>query len=172
MKKLSAGILIYRKTQKSVEVLLAHPGGPFYAKKDDGVWSIPKGEYEENEEPFEAAKREFKEEIGQDAPDGNYSEIGEARLSSKVIKAWAVEGDVDVSTIKSNNFETEWPPKSGQKQEFPEIDKADWFDLSQAIKKVSKGQVIFIERLAEKLNIKIEDTVPEEPEEPKQQQLL
>jgi predicted NUDIX family NTP pyrophosphohydrolase len=167
MKKLSAGILLYRKEGGQVEVLLAHPGGPFYAKKDDGVWSIPKGEYDENEEAFKAAKREFEEEIGQPAPEGDYLEIGEAKLSAKTIKAWAVEGNLDISTVSSNMFEMEWPPKSGKKQEFPEIDRAGWFSLEQALEKISAGQTVFIERLAEKIDIE-----KPEPKEPPQQQLL
>jgi predicted NUDIX family NTP pyrophosphohydrolase len=170
MKKLSAGILLYRKNGGQVEVLLAHPGGPFYAKKNDGVWSLPKGEYDQDEDAIEAAKREFREEIGQEAPDGDYLDLGEAKLSNKIIKAWAVEANMDVSVIESNNFEMEWPPRSGQKQEFPEIDKADWFGLKDGLAKISKGQTPFLERLAEKLGAKVEES--KDSEQPKQQQLF
>lgn len=167
MRKNSAGILVFRKKNDQVEVLLGHPGGPFYAKKDNGVWSIPKGEYEEDENALNAAKREFEEEIGQKAPNGDYLELGKAKTSTKIITAWAIEANMDVSIVRSNMFEMEWPPKSGQKQQFPEIDKADWFTLNQAMIKISKGQVPFIEAIAEKLKVN-----KPEPEEPSQQQLL
>jgi predicted NUDIX family NTP pyrophosphohydrolase len=167
MKKLSAGILVYRHDSGQVEVLLAHHGGPFWAKKDDGAWSIFKGEYEDNETPFDAAKREFREETSYDPPEGRYIDLGEIERRDKIIKAWAVEADFDAKTIISNNFEMEWPPKSGKKQEFPENDRAEWFSVQAAIPKMNTGQVIFLERLAEKLNIE-----KPRPEEPKQQQLL
>jgi predicted NUDIX family NTP pyrophosphohydrolase len=168
MRKLSAGILVYKRINNQVEVLLAHPGGPFWAKKDLGAWSIPKGEYEEDEDPFDAAKREFKEEIGQNAPSGDYYELGESKQKSgKIIMAWAVEADLDAGQVKSNTFEMEWPPRSGQKQEFPEIDKAEWFFLNKATKKINQGQQVFLERLIEKLQIE-----KPKPEEPNQQQLL
>jgi predicted NUDIX family NTP pyrophosphohydrolase len=170
VKKFSAGILVYRKKSNgSLEVLLAHHGGPFWAKKDLGAWSIIKGEYEENEEPFDAAKREFKEETSHDAPDGEYIGLGEfKRKDGKTLLAWATEADFDPKTFKSNTFQMEWPPKSGQMQEFPENDRADWFDLKIAAAKLNNGQPIFLERLAEKLKL----SVPETAEEPKQQQLL
>lgn len=172
MKKLSAGLLVYRLKNGQVEVLLAHPGGPFWAKKDLGAWSIPKGEYDENnEEPLAAAKREFEEEIGSKAPEGEYTELGEfRRKDSKTIQAWAVEGDLDVSEIHSNSFEMEWPPKSGQKQKFPEVDKAAWFSLNEATSKMHKGQAVFLERLANILHIPFGSE--EVPDEPSQQQLL
>jgi predicted NUDIX family NTP pyrophosphohydrolase len=170
MKKLSAGILIYRRNGGKVEVLLAHAGGPFWAKKDDGAWSIFKGEYEEGEEASDAAKREFREETSHDAPDGKYLDLGEVKLKSgKIIKAWAVEADFDAKTIKSNMFEMEWPPKSGKKQEFPENDLAEWFDINVASPKMHTGQSVFIEKLAIKLNIELGDPAPQEE---KQQQLL
>jgi predicted NUDIX family NTP pyrophosphohydrolase len=167
MKKLSAGILVYRKVGERVEVLLSHYGGPFWAKKDNGAWSIFKGEYEDDEKPFDAAKREFKEETSYDPPEGDYIDLGDVDIKSKEIKAWAVKADFDAKTIISNTFEMEWPPKSGKKQEFPENDRAEWFSLDAAMPKMHTGQVVFIERLAEKLNIQ-----KPKPEEPKQQQLL
>jgi len=169
MKKLSAGILVYRKTDGQVEVLLAHLGGPIWAKRDEGGWSIFKGEPEENEELFDAAKREFKEETAHEAPDDGYINLGEYKREkdSKTIHAWAVEADFDPSTFKCNTFKMEWPPKSGKIQEFPENDRAEWFALAAAMPKMHRGQQIFIERLTEKLGLsKIE------PEEPNQQQLL
>ena len=168
MKKQSAGILIYKKTESGVEVLLGHPGGPFWAKKDTGAWSIPKGEYTEDEDPLTAAKREFQEEIGQLAPNGDYLELGEAkRKDGKTIRAWAVQANIDASAISSNTFEIEWPPKSGKKQKFPEIDKAAWFPLEAASPKLHQGQAIFLERLAKELH-----STPVVSDEPKQQQLL
>lgn len=157
MAKQSAGLLLYKSTSKGAEVLLVHPGGPFWAKKDKGAWSIPKGEYEEDENPFAAAKREFAEETGQPAPEGGYIDLGEfKRKDGKTIKAWALESDFDASGLKSNTFEMEWPPKSGKKQEFLEVDKAAWVSLGSAPEKMHKGQSIFIERLAEHLGKKLE----------------
>jgi predicted NUDIX family NTP pyrophosphohydrolase len=168
MKKQSAGILVYRRVNGGVEVLLGHPGGPFWAKKDAGAWSIPKGEYEEGEDPLTAAKREFHEETGQSAPDGDYSDLGDfKRKDGKTIKAWAVQGDIDAAKISSNSFEMEWPPKSGQKQTFPEIDKAAWLPIQDAAPKLHQGQAIFLDRLATKLNLDLS-----EPDVPKQQRLL
>lgn len=169
MKKFSAGILVYRIKDGQPEVLLAHLGGPFWAKKDEGGWSIFKGELEENERPLEAAKREFKEETAHDAPMGEYIDLGEFKREKdgKTIYAWAVEAEFDPAAIKSNTFEMEWPPRSGKIQEFPENDRAESFSLDQAIPKMHRGQQIFIERLAEKLNI-----AKPEPETPNQQQLL
>jgi predicted NUDIX family NTP pyrophosphohydrolase len=168
MSKFSAGIIVYRKSAGHVEVLLAHPGGPFWAKKDEGAWSVIKGEHNENEAPFEAAKREFKEETTYDAPKGEYLDLGEfKRKDGKTIHAWAVEADLDAATIKSNSFEMEWPPKSGKVQEFPENDRAEWFHLTKAVSKINTGQKIFLERLSEKLGLEKAGS-----EEPKQQQLL
>ena len=152
MKKRSAGILMYRRTGSELEVLLVHPGGPFWAKKDLGAWSIPKGEFEEGEEPLAAAKRELCEELGT-APagaflDGPFLDLGTlVQPSRKEVIAWAVEGDFPVAALKSNTFEMEWPPRSGKKKRFPEVDRAEWFDLAEARRKILRGQVEFIERL-------------------------
>ena len=149
MAKRSAGILLYRGAGDALELLLVHPGGPFWAKKDLGAWSIPKGEYETGEDPLAVAKREFEEELGVIAPDGAYRELGEiAQPSRKVVTAWAVEGEFDPANLKSNQFEMEWPPKSGRKQSFPEVDRAAWFALADARAKILPGQAGFIDRLA------------------------
>ncbi len=154
--KQSAGILVYRRGTQGIEVLLAHPGGPFWAKKDQGAWSIPKGEFEHDEDPLVAAKREFKEEIGKPAPEGELLELGTNKSSSgKLNHIWAVAGDMDVSSITSNYFKMEWPPHSGQQQEFPEVDRAQWFELNIAGPKLYAGQEVFLERLAEKLGIEL-----------------
>jgi predicted NUDIX family NTP pyrophosphohydrolase len=138
-------------------VLLVHPGGPFWTKKDS--WGIPKGLYEGDEDPLTAAKREFEEEIGQPAPDGEAIDLGEIKISGgKIIKAFAVEGDLDVRVVKSNTFMMEWPPRSGQQIEVPEIDKAAWLPAAKAVTKMHKGQAEFIERLVEKLGISLEVT--------------
>jgi predicted NUDIX family NTP pyrophosphohydrolase len=167
MKKQSSGLLIYRQISAELEVLLVHPGGPFWAKKDKGAWGVPKGEYETGDDPLVAARREFEEEIGQPAPKAETIELGEMkRQDGKVIKVWAVEGHLDVSVIKSNNFTMEWPPKSGNMQDFPEVDAANWFKLSEAVTKLHKGQAVFIERLANQLNIPYApETVPEPPQQ-------
>ena len=160
MKKQSAGILLYKKTETNIEVLLAHPGGPYWAKKDSGSWSIPKGEFEDSEQPLDAAKREFSEELGMILPEGELHALGEVKQKSgKVIYAWASEADLDVTTVKSNSFEVEWPPKSGQMQQFPEVDKVAWFSLKAALKKIVPGQAVFLERLAEKHGITVTNPV-------------
>jgi predicted NUDIX family NTP pyrophosphohydrolase len=162
----SAGILVYRRRGTEVEVLLGHPGGPFWAKKDAGAWSIPKGEIAEGEDVFEAAKREFTEETGHPAPRGSYLELGSCKNSSgKQIFAWAVEGDLDTATIESNKTTIEWPPKSGTHIEIPEIDRARWVLAADAPKKLHKGQDIFVRRLLEALGIALR-------EPPEQQSLL
>ena len=152
MKKRSAGILMYRRTGSELEVLLVHPGGPFWARKDLGAWSIPKGEFEEGEEPLAAAEREFCEELGVEPGvafrDGAFLDLGVlVQPSRKEVIAWAVEGDFPVAALKSNTFEMEWPPRSGKKKRFPEVDRAEWFDLAEARRKILRGQVEFIERL-------------------------
>ncbi|MDR4497303.1 MAG: NUDIX domain-containing protein [Candidatus Scalindua sp.] len=147
MPKKSAGILLYRYQKDVVEVLLVHPGGPFWARKDLGIWSIPKGEYGESENPFQVAKREFREETGFQA-EGEFMPLKPLKQpSNKIITAWAVEGDCDASKIKSNTFTMEWPPRSGKEQEIPEVDRAGWFTIDMAKKKLLKGQVGFIEEL-------------------------
>lgn len=158
MPKQSAGILLYRFRNETPEVLLVHPGGPFWAKKDKGVWSIPKGEIEENENPFAAAKRETAEETGIDLEIMNTSsfiELSPVKIKSgKIIFAWAVEGDFDTNEIKSNSFEMEWPPKSGQRKQFPEADKAGWFSIDEAKIKVNEAQVAILEELADKIKMR------------------
>ena len=154
MPKLSAGLLVYRRTGADLEVLLVHPGGPLWAKKDDGAWSLPKGEHEPGEDPLEVAHREFEEEIGQAPPvGGEPASLGELRQpSGKVVSAWAVEGDLDVSEVRSNSFEMEWPPRSGRTRKFPEVDRAGWFGLEEARRKLLRGQVGFLDRLTEQLD--------------------
>lgn len=147
MAKQSAGILLYRKTAGGLQVFLVHPGGPFFKNKDAGAWSIPKGEFLDDEEPLVAAKREFAEETGQEI-DGDFIQLDAVTLKSgKIVHAWAVEGDIDHETIRSNLFEMEWPPKSGKKQSFPEIDRAAWFDLNEARVKINIAQAKFIDNL-------------------------
>ena len=143
----SAGILMYKRTQAGLVVLLVHPGGPFWKNRDRRSWSLPKGEYLDGEDPEEAARREFAEETGQ-ALEGDLTPLGEVRQKSgKRVTAFAVEGDFDPATLKSNNFEMEWPPKSGQLHSFPEIDRAEWFDIPTAREKVIEAQLQFLDRL-------------------------
>lgn len=152
MAKQAAGILLYRRGRAGLEVLLAHPGGPLWARKDAGAWTIPKGQFTDSELPLDAAKREFEEEMGS-APTGAFEPLGSIRQpSGKVIHVWAAQSDFDVSTVRSNLFELEWPPKSGQVAEFPEIDRAGWFSLDEARVKIIKGQVAFLDRLVESTN--------------------
>jgi predicted NUDIX family NTP pyrophosphohydrolase len=147
----SAGLLLYRRNGDGVEVLLGHPGGPFWRNKDLGSWSIPKGLIAEGEKPLAAARREFTEETGH-RPRGKSLPLGEARQpGGKRVQAWAVEGDWDAASLKSNMFEMEWPPRSGRRHSFPELDRAEWFDLAEAQTKILKGQAIFLTRLLEKL---------------------
>jgi predicted NUDIX family NTP pyrophosphohydrolase len=151
MAKRSAGLLLFRRVNGELEIFLVHPGGPFWAKKDEGAWSLPKGEYSEGEDPLVAAKREFQEETGFSV-DGDFIPLGELRQpGGKIVSAWAVEKDVDSGSVKSNTFSMEWPPKSGKIREFPEVDRAGWFTVSDARAKLLKGQVSFVDRLAEKL---------------------
>jgi predicted NUDIX family NTP pyrophosphohydrolase len=150
MPERSAGILLYRVGDRSLEVLLVHPGGPFFARKDNGAWGIPKGLYEDDEEPLAAARREFAEELGSPCPDGPALELGEIRQKNgKRVTAWALEGDLDAETITSNTFTIEWPPRSGRRQEFPEIDRAGWFTLDAARVKILAAQAPLLDRLAE-----------------------
>jgi predicted NUDIX family NTP pyrophosphohydrolase len=158
MAKQSAGILLYKRDTGVVKVLLVHPGGPFWAKKDAGAWSAPKGEADDDEKLLPAAKREFAEEVGTPLPAGKPISLGASKISSgKVIHLWAMEHDFDVTTVKSNEFEMTWPPRSGQLQSFPEVDKAGWFSLDEAMVKLHAGQVIFVERLAKKLDVQLTD---------------
>jgi predicted NUDIX family NTP pyrophosphohydrolase len=152
MPKRSAGIVMYREVGSTRELLLVHPGGPFWVKKDEGAWSIPKGEYEPDEDPLAAAKREFAEELGSALPGGDYLDLGEVvQPSRKRLVVFAIEGDFDPATLTSNLFEMEWPPKSGQMQSFPEVDRAAWFAPDEARKKILPGQVPFIDRLLARL---------------------
>jgi predicted NUDIX family NTP pyrophosphohydrolase len=152
MAKLSAGILMYRRSARGIELLLAHPGGPFWANKDQGAWSIPKGEYDDGEDPLAAAKREFAEELGSALPARALLNLGAIKQPSrKVITAFAVEGDFDPATLASNRFELEWPPKSDRKQSFAEIDSVQWFTPEDARVKILPGQAPFIDRLLEYL---------------------
>ncbi|OBF52642.1 NTP pyrophosphohydrolase [Mycobacterium sp. 852002-53434_SCH5985345] len=148
MPKLSAGVLLYRTRDGVVEVLIAHPGGPFWARKDDGAWSIPKGEYAESEDPWAAAQREFLEELGLSAPAGARLDLGQLKQSGgKLVTAFAVCGDLDVTDARSNTFELEWPKGSGKFREFPEVDRVGWFSVAQARVKLLKGQLEFLDRL-------------------------
>ena len=161
----SAGIMAYRYKEGRLEVMLAHPGGPFWAKKDDASWSIPKGLIEDGESEQEAARREFAEETGFTIDD-SLIELGSIKQSSqKTITAFAVCKEIDTSKVQSNTFEMEWPPKSGKKQVFPENDKAQWFSIREAKKKIIKGQIDFIEKLI----VVLDYSEPSEPEEPLRQ---
>jgi predicted NUDIX family NTP pyrophosphohydrolase len=151
--KVSAGLLLFRRTAEGVvEVLLGHPGGPFFARKDDGFWSVPKGEYHQGEEPLAAAYREFTEELGLEPPVGEPVPLGHAQARGKVNTVWALEGDLDVGAARSNTFSMEWPPGSGRQREFPEIDRVGWFDLPAARVKIFTSQRPFLDRLAEHLS--------------------
>jgi predicted NUDIX family NTP pyrophosphohydrolase len=148
--KTSAGILLHRGDGESLEVLLVHPGGPFWAKKDEGAWSIPKGEVDEGEEPLACALRELEEELGSslDLTPDRLSELGEVRLKSgKLVRCWAAEGEFDPAMLRSNTFTLEWPPRSGKEREFPEVDRAEWFAPEQARQKINPAQAEFIDRL-------------------------
>lgn len=147
MAKKSAGILLYRLNGNKAQVLLVHPGGPVWANKDNGAWSIPKGEFGEDEDPLEAAKREFKEELGQ-AAGNDFIALNPVKLKSgKIVYAWAAEGEFDTGKLKSNLFEMEWPPKSGSIQSFPEVDHASWFTLDEAKDKINIGQIPLLKEL-------------------------
>ncbi len=150
-KKNSAGILLHRLRGSGIEVFLVHPGGPFWATKDAGAWSIPKGEFEAGEDPLEAAKREFKEETGF-AVEGNFIELTPVKQpGGKVVYAWAVMGDCEADSIKSNTFSLEWPPRSGKRKEFPEVNRAGWFTPEVAREKILKGQLVLLEELKRKI---------------------
>jgi predicted NUDIX family NTP pyrophosphohydrolase len=152
MAKQAAGILLFRRGAAGAEVLLAHPGGPLWARKDLGAWTLPKGQFNEGEQPLDAAKREFEEEMGS-APAGEFQPLGTLKQpSGKVIHAWAVESDFDPASVKSNLFSLEWPPRSGRFAEFPEVDRAAWFSIPEARRKILKGQAPFLDRLLALLN--------------------
>jgi predicted NUDIX family NTP pyrophosphohydrolase len=151
MPKRSAGILMYRRGRNGLEMLLVHPGGPLWARKDLGSWSIPKGEYADAEDPLAAALREFEEETGM-RPSGAFAPLGEVvQPSRKIVSAWAVASDFDPAKLKSNTFELEWPPRSGRKATFPEVDRAEWFSPDRAREKILPGQREFIARLMQAL---------------------
>ncbi len=146
----SAGILLYRERSRALEVLLVHPGGPFWARKDVGAWSLPKGEYAAGEDALAAARREFEEELGSPAPPGEPLELGEIRQrSGKRVRAWALAGDLDETAITSNTLEIEWPPRSGRRIEIPEVDRAEWFELELAREKINPAQARLLDRLLE-----------------------
>jgi predicted NUDIX family NTP pyrophosphohydrolase len=146
-KKTSAGILLYRRRGDELEVFLVHPGGPFWAKKDAGAWSLPKGEVEDGEDPLAAAMREFTEETGF-AIDGNFRALPSLRQpSGKTILAWAVEGDCNPANLRSESFSMEWPPRSGKQQEFPEVDRGEWFTVAEARRRIVAGQAPFLDEL-------------------------
>jgi predicted NUDIX family NTP pyrophosphohydrolase len=150
MARQSAGILLYRVAGGEPEVLLVHPGGPFWAKRDAGAWSIPKGEYEAGEAPFASAAREFEEELGSAPPTAEPIELGTVRQAGgKLVTAWALQGDFDPAGLRSNSFAIEWPPRSGEIREFPEVDRAQWFSAAEARKRIVPAQAAFIDRLVE-----------------------
>lgn len=147
MPKISAGVILYRMKEGILQVLLVHPGGPLWAGKDLWSWSIPKGLMDPDEDPLTAARREFEEETGVKVS-GNFIPLSPVRMKSgKIIQAWAVEGDCDPSTVRSNTFSMEWPPRSGKQQEFPEVDRAAWFEIEAAKKRINQGQVGLLEEL-------------------------
>jgi len=153
MPKRSAGLLVYRLVDAQPQVLLVHPGGPYWAKKDGGSWSLPKGEYEPDEDPLEVAIREFREELGVEPPAAQAPMfLGEVRQpGGKIVSAWALPGDLDVTVVQSNTFTMEWPPRSGRLAEFPEVDRAGWFDLETARRKLLPGQLGLLDRFSELL---------------------
>ena len=145
----SAGILLYRRRDGDLEVLLVHPGGPYWAKKDLGAWSIPKGEHGEGEDARACALREFEEETGRPTGPGELEDLGTVRQKAgKIVQAWALEGDLDAAAVRSNTFSMEWPPRSGRTQEFPEVDRAEWFGLEAARERINPAQSAFLDRLA------------------------
>jgi predicted NUDIX family NTP pyrophosphohydrolase len=174
MPKRSAGLLLFREAAGHLEVLLVHPGGPFWAKKDDGAWSIPKGEFEEGEDPLAAARREFEEETGFQAAKETIPLEPLRQPGGKLVYAWAIRQNVDPSELKSNTFSMQWPPKSGKLQEFPEVDRAAWFTIEAAGEKILKGQAGFLAQLQDKLgtagSANVEDSPAAIDGEPRGQQ--
>jgi predicted NUDIX family NTP pyrophosphohydrolase len=152
--KRSAGILLFRRRDGELEVLLVHPGGPFWASKDLGAWSIPKGEHDPDEDARACALREFEEETGSAPSPGDLADLGEVRQKAgKVVHAWAVEGDLDPAAIRSNTFTIQWPPRSGQMKEFPEVDRAEWFALDAARERINPAQAAFLDRLSDRFEL-------------------
>ncbi|MET9889619.1 NUDIX domain-containing protein [Streptomyces sp. NPDC006465] len=148
--KRSAGLLLFRRTDNGLEVLLGHMGGPFFARRDAGAWSVPKGEYEPDETAWDAARREFREELGLPPPDGEAVPLGEVtQTNGKVVTAWAIEADLDPAAVVPGTFTMEWPPRSGQRQEFPELDRVEWMTPDRARTLIVKAQAVFLDRLAE-----------------------
>jgi len=148
MPKISAGILLYRKTENGLEVFLVHPGGPFFARKDNGAWSVPKGETDGDEDFLATAKHEFNEETGFAIPSGTFLPLGSVeQKGGKIVHAWAIEGDCDPTKLVSNTFSIEWPPHSGKQQSFPEVDHGDFFPMDTARQKINPAQIPFLERL-------------------------
>ncbi|MFD5860249.1 NUDIX domain-containing protein [Streptomyces chartreusis] len=146
----SAGLLLFRRTDAGLEVLLGHMGGPFFAKRDAGAWTVPKGEYEPDEPAWDAARREFQEELGLPPPDGEALPLGEVRQTGgKIVTVWAIEADLDPATVVPGTFRMEWPPRSGRTQEFPELDRVRWLPVDRAREVVVKAQTAFLDRLAE-----------------------
>jgi predicted NUDIX family NTP pyrophosphohydrolase len=166
-KKISAGVLVYRFSSGVLEVFLAHPGGPFWTKRDQGAWTIPKGEAEEGADLLQDAKREFCEETGMQI-DGDFIELTPLRQpGGKTVHAWAVSGEIDPSRVKSNTFSMEWPPRSGKQQEFPEVDRAQWFVIAEAFDKLLAGQRGFLEELVRKVGIGPTVFAAQTPHDPK-----
>jgi predicted NUDIX family NTP pyrophosphohydrolase len=146
----SAGLLLFRRTDAGLEVLLGHMGGPFFARRDAGAWTVPKGEYESDEPAWDAARREFQEELGLPPPDGEALPLGEVRQTGgKIVTVWAIEADLDPATVVPGTFRMEWPPRSGRTQEFPELDRVRWLPVDRAREVVVKAQAAFLDRLAE-----------------------
>ncbi|MFE8013699.1 NUDIX domain-containing protein [Streptomyces antibioticus] len=146
----SAGLLLFRRTGTDLEVLLGHMGGPYFARKDAGAWTVPKGEYESDEPAREAARREFREELGLDPPDGEAIALGEVRQTNgKIVTVWAIEADLDPGVVVPGTFTMEWPPRSGRQREFPELDRVAWFGLEGARAVIVTAQAAFLDRLAE-----------------------
>jgi predicted NUDIX family NTP pyrophosphohydrolase len=163
----SAGLLVYRREASGLQVLLGHPGGPFWAKRDAGAWSLPKGEHGPDELPLAAARREFEEELGIAPPDAPVLDLGTTRLKSgKVIRAFAVEGDLDPATISPGEFDMEWPPRSGRTGRFPEIDRVEWFFPDEARTRLNPAQAVFLDRLAAAVPLEDRGSGEPAPESP------
>ena len=161
MTRLSAGIVLYRPAPSGLHVLLGHMGGPYWARKDIGAWTIPKGEYPADEDALSAARREFEEETGHPIPANELIDLGEVRQSGgKIVRTWAVEGDLDTTTAVSNTFELEWPPRSGRVQTFPELDRLEWFDIDLAHTKIITAQRTFLDRLLRRLTDRPDGNLP------------